>query len=47
MAETTIRPALAAEELAVDLIAQHHDHLEDARILWLYTSAKRKKANGE
>lgn len=40
MPETVIRPALTAQELAVDLIAEHHEHLEEARILWLFTTAK-------
>lgn len=40
MPETVIRPALVAQELAVDLIEEHHDHLEEARLLWLFTTAK-------
>jgi len=45
MPETSIRPALPAQELAGPLIAEHHAHLTDARILFLFTTAKRKKAN--
>lgn len=45
MAETNIRPALEAQNLAGDVIERHHEHLVDARILWLFTTAKRKKAN--
>lgn len=45
MPETMIRPALPAQELAGPLIEEHHPHLANARILWLFTTAKRKKAN--
>lgn len=43
MAETAIRPALAAQEIAVDLIDGHHEHLMTARILWLFTTSKRTR----
>jgi hypothetical protein len=45
MAEVHIRPALAAQEVGVRLIREHHIHLEEARILWLFTTAKRKKCD--
>jgi hypothetical protein len=45
MPETVIRPAVDAQRLAAPLIRQHHEHLRTARILWLTTSAKRKKAD--
>jgi len=43
MAETSIRPAFDAQNLAVPLIDAHHEHLQQARILWLFTTSKRTR----
>jgi hypothetical protein len=40
-----IRVADEAEHIANDLIAEHHHHLVNARILYLFTTAKRKKCD--
>jgi hypothetical protein len=41
--ETIIWPAVPAQELAIDLIDEYHEHLQTARILWLFTSSKRTR----
>lgn len=43
MAETTIRPAFDAQNLAGPLIEAHHEHLQGARVLWLFTTSKRTR----
>lgn len=45
MAEVVIKPADGPREVASDLIDEHHEHLQEARILWLFTSSKRSKGN--
>lgn len=43
MAETTIRPAFEAQKLAADCMDSYHEDLLEARILWLFTTAKRTR----
>src|SRR5258707_1367342 len=46
MAETVISHAADdLKQLAADLIDEHHEELQEARILWLFTTAKRSSAN--
>lgn len=45
MVQTVIRSAISAQELATDLIDDHHEHLQRARILWLFTNSKRTRGN--
>lgn len=45
MVQTVIRPASAAQDIATDLIDDHHTHLQRARILWLFTNSKRTRGN--
>jgi hypothetical protein len=40
-----IREALDAQKLAQPLITAHHTHLRDARILFLFTTQKRRKCD--
>lgn len=40
MPETVIRPAFAAQEVAQQYIGTYHEHLLDAKIQWLFTTAK-------
>ena len=43
--EVVIREADPVEHIANRLIQAHHSHLADAKILYLFTSAKRKKCD--
>lgn len=43
--EIVIAPLPEAERIANRLIPQHHTHLADARVLYLSTTAKRKKCD--
>lgn len=45
MVQTVIRHAVSAQEIAVDLIDDHHEHLQRAKILWLFTNSKRTRGN--
>jgi hypothetical protein len=45
MAETVIRAADDPRVVATDLIDEHHEHLQTAKILWLFTTSKRTRGN--